>query len=297
MRAPVIDRLVPRDPWDDAPMSLVRTLRILASQRPSTPPRSVAASGRVDRRRHGHVPVTWIDPGLAGTATIVHLHGGAYVSGESARTWELLEETARRSGAAGAMIHYRLAPRHSFPAAVEDVLHALDDLTATTLLRPGRWVLSGDEAGGGLALAVAQVLAGSGVSSPAAVLLSSPWADLRGDSDGGDHQRELRRMAARLYAGAVPRTEPRLSPVLGDLSALPPVHLVTGQHDALVEDSRGLDAALTDAGAEHEYLEVRGGGDQIATSGEGPATQEARRFLIAAAREAMGLGAAAPAAH
>jgi len=288
-------------------MSLVRTLRILASQRPSTPPRAVAAAARVDRRRHGHVPVTWIDPDLASTATIVHLHGGAYVSGESSRTWELLEETARRSGAAAAMIHYRLAPRHGFPAAVEDVLHALDDLTATTVLRPGRWVLSGDEAGGGLALAVAQVLAGSEVRSPAAVLLSSPWADLRGDSDGrgaagsradgGDDQRELRRTAARLYAGAVPRTEPRLSPLLGDLSALPPVHLVTGQHDALVEDSRGLDAALTDAGTEHEYLEIRGGGDQVATSGEGPAAQEARRFLIAAAREAMGLGAAAPAAH
>lgn len=273
-------------------MSLVRTLRILASQRPSTPPRSVVAPARVDRGRPGHVPVTWIDPALASTAAIVHLHGGAYVAGEDRRTWSWLEEVSRRSGAAGAMVHYRLAPRHRFPTAVEDVLHALDALSSQAVLRPGRWVLSGDEAGGGLALAVAQVLAGSAVGTPAAVLLASPWADLTGEDPD-----ELRGIAAHLYAGAVPRGEPRLSPLYGELSSLPPVHLVAGEHDALVEDSRRLDAALTAAGTAHEYLEVRGGGDEVAVRGDGPAAQEARRFQIAAVRTATGLHRAPDLSH
>ena len=117
-------------------MSLVRTLRILASQRPSLPPRSVADPSRVRRVRYDHVPVTWIDPELASTATIVHLHGGAYVQGESRQTWEWLEEVARRAGTAGAMIHYRLAPRHRYPAAVDDVLQALADMQRETVLRP-----------------------------------------------------------------------------------------------------------------------------------------------------------------
>ncbi|MDN6399333.1 MAG: alpha/beta hydrolase [Brachybacterium sp.] len=274
-------------------MSRGRTLRILASQRPSLPPRALAAPARVERRRHGHVPVTWIDPHLASTATIVHLHGGAYVAGENAQTWNFLEETARRSGAAGAMIHYRLAPRHSFPAAVEDVLHALDALTAQALLRPGRWVLSGDEAGAGLALAVAQVLATSEVGSPAALLLSSPWADLTREEYADD----LRGTAARLYAGAVPRSDPRLSPVHGELSDLPPVHLVTGAMGELVEDGRSLDAALTAADAQHEHLEISGGGDQVAIDGPGRHSQQARRFLIEAARRAMGMAATADSAH
>ncbi|ATG56056.1 esterase [Brachybacterium ginsengisoli] len=274
-------------------MSLVRTLRILASQRPSLPSRALADPARVQRRRHGHVPVTWIDPEHASTATIVHLHGGSYVAGESARTWDFLEETARRSGAAGAMIHYRLAPRHGFPAAVQDVLHALEALSSGAVLRPGRWVLSGDEAGAGLALAVAQILAGSGVDSPAAVLLSSPWADLEREEQPG----ELRRTAARLYSGSVPRTDPRLSPLLGDLSALPPVHLVSGERDELVEDSRRLAAALAAADAEHHMLEIPGAGDQIAVEGTGPDAQQARRFLIEAAREAMGTSSAVGSAH
>lgn len=274
-------------------MSLVRTLRILASQRPTLPPRALAGPARVQRRRHGHVPVTWIDPEHASTATIVHLHGGSYVAGESPRTWDFLEETARRTGAAGAMIHYRLAPRHGFPAAVQDVLHALEELSVGAALRSGRWVLSGDEAGAGLALAVAQVLATTGVDSPAAVLLSSPWADLEREDQPG----ELRGTAARLYAGSVPRTDPRLSPLRGELSGLPPVHLVVGERDELVEDARGLEAALTAVGAVHEYLEIPGAGDQIAVEGSGPASQQARRFLIEAAREAMGTGRPAAAAH
>lgn len=274
-------------------MSLVRTLRILASQRPSLPPRALAAPDRVERRRHGHVPVTWIDPALASTATVVHLHGGAYVAGEDRASWDLLEETARRSGAAGAMIHYRLAPRHPFPAAVQDVLHALEDLSARAVLRPGRWVLSGDEAGAGLALAVAQVLSSSDTDAPAALLLASPWVDLERE----DPADELRTTAARLYAGSVPRTDPRLSPVLGELSALAPVHLVTGAEGALVEDGRRLAEALAAAGAVHEHLEIPGAGDRVATDGPGPLSQQARRFLIEAARGAMGMRPAAAAAH
>ncbi|MGP9538205.1 alpha/beta hydrolase fold domain-containing protein [Brachybacterium sp. AOP43-C2-M15] len=275
-------------------MSLVRTLRILASQRPSTPSRAVADPGRVQRLRHGRVPVTWIDQHLAGTAAIVHLHGGAYVAGESPQTWSWLEEVARRSGAAAAMVHYRLAPRHRYPAAVEDVLHVLEDLSTRAVLRSGRWLLSGDSAGGGLALAVAQTLSASGVDSPSAVLLESPWADLDDDA----HGREDLRIAARLYAGAVPRTEPRISPLHGELAGLPPVHLVSGARDELVGDSRRLDAALSAAEVPHEYLEIPGVGHQVAIAEDGPASQQARRFQIAAVRSAVGAdGGAEVAAH
>ncbi|MGP9745330.1 alpha/beta hydrolase [Brachybacterium sp. AOP29-B2-41] len=266
-------------------MSLVRTLRILASQRPSTPSRAVAAPSRVERRRHGQVPVTWLDQELAGAATIVHLHGGGYLRGESPQTWSWLEEIARRSGAAGAMIHYRLAPRHRYPAAIEDVLHALDGMAEAAILRPGRWVLSGDGAGAGLALAVAQVLAESTHEAPAALLLESPWVDLSRE----EHGLEELSTAARLYAGGVPRTEPRLSPLLGGLSALPPVHLVTGSHDELIADARRLDSALTAAGAEHEYLEIPEASHAVAIRGEGPASQRARRLQIAAVRGALGM--------
>jgi acetyl esterase/lipase len=245
----------------------------------------------VRRVRHDQVPVTWIDQDRARTTAIVHLHGGAYVQGESRQTWEWLEEVARRSGTAAAMVHYRLAPRHRYPAAVDDVLRALADMQRSAVLRPGRWVLSGDSAGGGLALAVAQTLAEDPAGSPAALLLESPWSDLSRE----DHGEESLRIAARLYAGSVPRTEPRLSPVHGELAGLPPVHLVTGARDPLARDGRRLASALAEAGAEHEVLEIPGGGHQVALAAAGPEAQRARRFQISAVRTALGIGE--PAAH
>lgn len=274
-------------------MSLVRTLRTLASQRPTTPSRAVASPARVQRRRHGHVSVTWIDEHLSGTSTIVHLHGGSYLHGEDSAHWAWLEEVARRSGAAAAMVHYRMPPRHPYPAAVEDVLRALDAMGGQGVLRPERWVLSGDEAGGGLALAVAGTLAPAGGDVPALLLLASPWADLaahhEADTDRG--------AAARLYAGAVPPENSRLSPLDGDLSGLPPVHLVTGSRDALVEDSRRLDRGLQEAGVEVEHVEIADAGDEVAVRGEGPASQAARRAQIAAIRQAVGLENIPSSAH
>ena len=266
-------------------MSLVRTLRILASQRPSLPPRSVADPSRVRRVRHDHVPVTWIDPELASTAAIVHLHGGAYVQGESRQTWEWLEEVARRAGTAAAMIHYRLAPRHRYPAAVDDVLRALADMQRETVLRPGRWVLSGDSAGAGLALAVAQALRDQSIPLPALLLLTSPWADLTGVRDG---DAELRR-AARLYTGPIPAEDPRISPVHGDLQGLPPVHLVAGGGDAMRSDGLRLRQRLEEAGTELDYLEAPGQVHNYPITGSGADPQAARRSQIAAVRRALGM--------
>lgn len=270
-------------------MSIVRTLRILASQRPSLPARALAAPRRVARRRHGNVPVTWIDADLSSTATIVHLHGGSYVAGEKTAHWEWLEEVGRRSGAATAMVHYRLAPTYPYPAAIEDVLHAIDAMGEQALLRPGRWVLSGDGAGAGLALAVAQTLAAAGGDAPALLLLESPWADLTeyAATTGG-----LSHAAARLYAGAVPAENPRISPLRGDLGSLPPVHLVTGTEDEVVQDARRLREGIAAGGGTVEYVEIPGAGHSVALTGATADAQSARRTQIAAVRQAVGLDAA-----
>ena len=271
------------------PIPSAVTNHALREARRSLPPGAVQKRHAVDVEMIGRTRCVWLDGHHRDRGLIVHLHGGAYVQGESRQTWEWLEEVARRAGTAAAMIHYRLAPRHRYPAAVDDVLRALADMQRETVLRPRRWVLSGDSAGAGLALAVAQTLAATGVDAPAALLLESPWSDLSRE----DHGEESLKVAARLYAGAVPRTEPRLSPALGDLTGLPPVHLVGGDRDPLVHDGRRLIAALAEAGAEHEVLELPGSGHQVAVAADGPAAQEARRFQIAAVRAVLGIDARA----
>lgn len=265
-------------------MTVVRALNTLWSQRPSLPARSLIDRSRVDRRRHHGVPVTWIDSAEAAQATIVHLHGGAYLHGERPAHWEWLEEVTRRAGTAGAMVHYRMPPRFPFPAAYDDAMEAVRELVDTAVVRPGRWVLSGDSAGAGLALAVAQTLRDQSIPPPALLLLTSPWADLTGVLHG---DAELRR-AARLYTGPVPAEDPRISPVHGDLQDLPPVHLVAGGGDAMLSDGMRLRQRLEEAGTEVEYLEAPGQVHNYPITESGAYPQAARRSQIAAVRRALG---------
>ncbi|WP_233190875.1 alpha/beta hydrolase fold domain-containing protein [Brachybacterium sp. UMB0905] len=263
-------------------VSTLRTVRILASQRPTTPPRSIAAPSRVHRERRGRVPITWIDRDRAADGIIVHLHGGDHLYGESRADWAWLEEVARRSGAAAVMIHHRLAPRFPFPAGLHDVLAVIEDLSEDVTLRPGHWVLSGEGSGAALALAAAQTLAEQGATLPAALLVESPWVDLTREQ----HDLDQLRTAAELYTASVPREDPRISPALADLAGLPPVLIVTGEHDELRQDAQDLATALTRAGTPRELVSVTAGRSP-AVRGEGPAAQEARRHQIRAIREGL----------
>jgi acetyl esterase/lipase len=268
-------------------IGIVRALSLLNSQRPTRPARAVAEPARVQRHRHGlsRVPATWIDVDRATTGTIVHVHGGAFVQGEQPMHWEWLEEVARRSETAGAMIHYRMAPRFPFPTAVEDVVHALESMSQESRLRPGRWVLSGDGAGAGIALAAALVLAENPLDTPAQLLLTAPWADLTRPVAGDEELDHL----ASLYRGVADPRDPRLSPLLGDLGKLPPVQLITGTDSPVPTDADRLRDALTAAGGAPELLVEEGEAAAYPLTGTGPRTQRARRAQIAAVRRVLGL--------
>lgn len=257
-------------------------LRILASQPPTRPSRAVAARPRVTRERLGHVPVTWIDRDKARTGTVVHLHGGSYLRGESPAHWAWLEELGRRADVATAMVHFRMPPRHPFPQALEDVLSALDAMERALLTAPGHWVLSGDESGAALALAAAQVRRDTAALPPELLLLSAPWADLAAPGDPD------RAQAARMYAGSMPPEDPRLSPVHGDLAGLAPVHLAVGGDDPRRPGTLALAERLRADGVELTLQDEPRGGEGFPIGRTDAASQAVRRSQISAVRRAVG---------
>lgn len=265
-------------------VSTVGALRALASQRPSLPPRSVVDRSLVERRRPLEVPVTWIDAASARTGAVVHLRDGGFLHGESTREWAWLEELRRRSGTAAAMIHYRMPPRFPFPAASEDAGRAVRGMLEAMDVWPGAWVLSGAGAGAGLAIAVARTLRDAGVDQPALLLLTSPWVDL---AEAREQAPEAVR-AARLYARDLPVTDPRISPLLGELDGLPPVHVTIGARDPLAQQGRRLAERITELGGEVRLEVAPALGHDVARA-EGALGQSALRPQIAAIREALRL--------
>ena len=116
-------------------------------------------------------------------------------------------------------------------------------------------VLGGDSAGANMALALAQGLGKGASSDLKSLYLLFGWLDLRrGPEDYPDNYEEvildpaLTPKASERFRGDLPADDPRISPILGDLSHLPPVRIVTGDKDMLHDDSIELERRLTELG-------------------------------------------------
>ena len=187
----------------------------------------------------------WVEPaGVDAARVVLYLHGGGFVAATRALHEPFLAAICRACGARGLMLDYRLAPEHPFPAALEDCFGAWEYLLSSGI-DPGRIVIAGDSAGGNLAVVTAMRARDEDTPRAAGLVLLSPLLDLTfsGDSmqrnDGVDEL--LRAASARAlthyYGIGVDPRDPRLSPLFGELTELPPALLVAGSSELLLDDS------------------------------------------------------------
>lgn len=181
-----------------------------------------------------------------GAPTLIYLHGGGYVTCSPLTHRQVTAGYARR-GFEVVAPDYRLAPEHPFPAALEDALAVFRALRASGL-PANRIVVSGESAGGNLALALLLALRDAGEALPAAAAVFSPWTDLA--ATGESLRRNARReamlwnpgdgRAARFYHGDTDPRAPLVSPLYGDFHGLPPLLIHVGDREILRDDSTRL---------------------------------------------------------
>ncbi|MGF6726939.1 monoterpene epsilon-lactone hydrolase [Paraburkholderia sp. GAS41] len=232
----------------------------------------------------------------ASAPTILYLHGGGYYFCSPRSHRSIVFGLATRSRAPIFSLDYRLAPEARFPAALDDALAAYRRLLARGTPAESI-VISGDSAGGGLALATLVALRDAGDPLPAGGVLFSPWADLGASgasirtNDGADPMFSGPAIgrAAKVYLGDTPATHPYASPVYADLHGLPPLFIQVGSTEVLLDDARRVAETARSAGVSVE-LQIWSNMPhvwQIFT----PFIPEARRALDDAAdfvREVMG---------
>jgi monoterpene epsilon-lactone hydrolase len=178
--------------------------------------------------------------------TVLHLHGGGFTIGSPVTHRALAAHLAVATGATVHLLDYRLAPEHPYPAAADDALAAWRDLLARGT-DPAASALTGDSAGGWLALTTALRLRDGGKALPAVLGLISPWLDLTGASwpDRTDAMLQpawLRRCAAWFAA------PPEDAPLAADLAGLPPMVVQVGGEEILLPDAVALALAARAAG-------------------------------------------------
>ncbi len=233
-----------------AAASLEEAAKILDLRAPTAP-----APRGIRRETIGGVAGDWIAAAESPAATLLYLHGGAYIAGSPEQYRPITIDFARQGFDVFAPA-YRLDP---FPAPLEDARAVY----AALLERGGPLVVAGDSAGGGLALALMLALRDAGARLPAAAALFSPWTDLSvsGASARENEERDAlftRRMlkvAARRYLGASSPKTPLASPLFADLAGLSPLLIHVSDAELLLDDARRLAAQARAAGVAVE-LEI-----------------------------------------
>ena len=196
--------------------------------------------------------------------TVLYFHGGGYRMGAPAAWTGFTGAVSVAGGARVVAVDYRLAPEHPFPAAVLDAVAAYDALLDYP--NAGPFVVGGDSAGGGLALALVLACRSAGVESPAGVFALSPWADMtitagtfvsRADTDQF-FPRSSAHEAVDTYLQGHDAREPLASPALADLSGFPPTLLLAGGAETLLDDALAVATGVARGGASVELHAVAG---------------------------------------
>ncbi len=199
-----------------------------------------------------------------GAPCVVFFHGGGWAMGDVDSYHPLVDRLAARARAPFVSVDYRLAPEHPFPAALEDCLGATRWALAHAAAlggAPGRVMVMGDSAGGGLAAAVARLLSRERPGALAGQILLYPLLDI-----ASPHARYPSRLAfgdgrfflacgdidaaAAWYAPeAAMRADPRVSPLWErELAGLPPTRILTPGCDPLRDEGAAYARKLRAAG-------------------------------------------------
>ena len=210
----------------------------------------------------GDLPIRVISPRDAPVGVYLHFHGGGWVLGAKHHQDDRLERLADATKQIVVSVDYRLAPEHPYPAGPADCEAAAVAIAETAATRFGvtGLTIGGESAGAHLALiTLLRMRDRHGYTGFLAAnllygifdLRLSPSARLYGPGPQVLTTDSMRWFIEQFAAGH-DLDDPDLSPLLADLSGLPPAVFTVGTNDPLLDDSAFIHQRWRAAGCESE---------------------------------------------
>jgi len=205
------------------------------------------------------VPAEWqIVPGVIDDKVLLYFHGGGMVVGSPRNSRYFTVALAQATKMRVLSVDYRLAPEYPHPAGQEDCIKVYKWLLSTGI-EPKNIVLGGLSAGGYLTLTTLLRLKNEGIPLPLGAVCLSPGTDyrLKASDDLFFENAETDPILADsglvlfsipgYLAGADP-DDPLVSPVIADLTDLPPILIQASTCEMLYSGCKLLFDKAKDAG-------------------------------------------------
>ena len=188
--------------------------------------------------------------------TVFYFHGGAYINQPNNQQTTMAARTAKETGCKVVLMVYPKEPVYNCETAYKQCLdYYLEHIEKYDC---GKIVFMGDSAGGGLALGLAEVLHAGNHPEPEELILISPWVDVSmTNRDMPEYLKKdpmlgidgCRRMG-EVWADGLPLTDPRVSPLYGDVISLCHVTMTVGTWEVLYPDILLLYEKFQNAGVD-----------------------------------------------
>ncbi|HEX3504605.1 MAG TPA: alpha/beta hydrolase [Xanthobacteraceae bacterium] len=215
----------------------------------------LASNVEIERVRVADMEADLLVPaGSDPSRLIIYYHGGGFFFFSSRVYRVITTNLARAAGCTVLAPDYRLAPEHPAPAAHDDAFVAYC-WALKQGFTPAKIALSGDSAGGNLALATVVRARDAGMPVPGALALFSPWLDFAED---GASYRAIANDPILLkpmldgfkfaYLGDGDRKSPTVTPFYANFADLPATLVHVGTWERLRDDSVTLTERLRSAG-------------------------------------------------
>ena len=206
------------------------------------------------------VPAMWAIPkGCATDRVLLCSHGGGYVVGSMYSHRKLFGHIGKAVGCRALIVHYRRAPEVPHPGPVNDMVTAYRWLLSQDGLTPEHIALTGDSAGGALALTTIAALREQGLPLPAASMPMSPWAgwdtsgktyDTNKDKDALVSRDTIELMGSLFIGEGGDPKHPLANLLHTDYNGFPPVYIQVGAAETLLDDSRRVAERAKQAGVD-----------------------------------------------
>ncbi len=180
--------------------------------------------------------------GITNELVIMYIHGGSYVGDLEKEHWKTCGDIVNKLGCTIILPDYPLTPKYNY----KDTFNMMEALYKKVINKvdSAKFVVMGDSAGGGVALALMQKMGEENIKMPNQTILISPWLDVRMNNPEIEKiskndpmlNKSALKLAGENYAGKDGINSYLVNPIEGPLDKIKNVSIFTGTYDILNPD-------------------------------------------------------------